>query len=101
MRITSLIVLLFLAGCSSRLPVITDEQARHVAARWPQVTSGILNEGRRMYMEKCSSCHSLHVPSAFSEEQWATAMDKMQSKAHLTDEEKELIIKYIIAARKR
>ena len=94
----SVLILLLLAGCASPLPIITEEQSRHLTTRWPQVTSVNLNEGRTLYLSNCSSCHSLYRPSQFNDEQWERIMNDMQMRAHLTDDERELILKYLIAA---
>jgi hypothetical protein len=95
----ALLILLVLYGCSSRLPVITSEQTHRAGSRWPGVTSLTLNEGRQKYIEKCASCHSLYVPSHFTEEQWTRTMKDMRVKAHLTQEENDLIVKFIFATR--
>ena len=93
------LLFLIIIGCASVLPIITEEQSRHLSTRWPNITSRALNDGRRLYIDHCSGCHSLYVPSRFNEEQWKYIVKKMQLKAKLTDAEKELVLMYILAAK--
>lgn len=90
-----------LAGCSSMLPVVTREDVRRAEARWPGVTQGVLEEGRQKYVDRCGGCHSLHLPSEYTESEWKEAVDSMQSRAKVSPEEKEKILTYLFVARMR
>lgn len=67
------------------------------AQRWPDVTLEQLEAGRTLYLERCSGCHSLYAPEAFSTGQWPGVLDKMASKARLTSENRESILRYLAA----
>lgn len=60
----------------------------------------VLNEGRAMYVQHCGSCHSLFVPSDFSDEAWEAHLDQMQARAKISDHQKERILKYLTSYKK-
>jgi len=60
-----------------------------------------LVEGRRLYANHCSGCHTLHLPTQFSEEMWRETLDKMQSRSKTTYSEKMMILKYLAIGRQR
>lgn len=94
-------VLVGLAGCSSMLPVIKDDDVRRAEVRWPGITRAALEEGRQKYIDRCGACHSLHLPSAFTESEWKEAVETMQVRAKVGDDEKEKILKYLYMGRRR
>ena len=51
--------------------------------------------GRNLYIHHCSSCHNLHFPKEFASDEWKTNINKMQKRAKITDDEKELILNYL------
>lgn len=53
--------------------------------------------GRKLYVDHCGSCHNLHLPKEYNEEGWQKQLNEMQVKAKITDEEKKLILKYLIS----
>ena len=90
--VLSLLFLLLLNSCASVLyqPVtsINNVSLEH------------LNEGRALYVNKCSGCHSLKSPLKYSEKDWTKNLDEMQIKAKISDAQKELIYQYLINAPK-
>lgn len=54
-----------------------------------------LQKGRALYINKCSSCHALHLPEKYTKNEWIGWVNKMAPKAKITDEEKELIQAYV------
>lgn len=101
MKRTIAAVFVVLAGCSSMLPVVTEDDARRAEARWPGITMGALEEGRRKYIDRCGGCHSLPLPSEYTETEWKRAVEEMQLRAKVKPEEKEMILTYLFVARKR
>lgn len=49
--------------------------------------------GRTLYMNKCSSCHNLIQPAAFSAGEWAHYIDEYGKK--MTSIEKNLLLNYL------
>jgi hypothetical protein len=51
--------------------------------------------GAQLWAENCQRCHNTPSPSSFSHEQWATIGMHMQTRAQLTEKEKEKIIAFL------
>ncbi|MGE5429900.1 MAG: c-type cytochrome [Syntrophomonadaceae bacterium] len=92
---------LFIMSCSSSVPEPSLQQVQWASARWPGTDIRELSEGRDMYIEKCSGCHSLKIPSNYTEEEWTPVFKKMDKKAKLSEDEREKIWHYISAMSKR
>jgi hypothetical protein len=60
-----------------------------------------MSDARRMYLAKCTACHSEYSPSRYTKEQWIAALDEMekQKRVHLTQEERSLILAYLTGGR--
>lgn len=56
-----------------------------------------MSDGERLYLAKCTSCHSAYEPGARSPASWVKAMDEMErlKKTHLQPEERAMILKYL------
>lgn len=51
--------------------------------------------GAQLWAENCQRCHNTPPPSAFSHTQWETIGLHMQTRAQLTDKEREKIVKFL------
>jgi len=62
---------------------------------------GPMSDSRRMYLSKCTACHSEYPPSTYTPAQWRAALDEMEKmkRVHLTQEERALILSYLDAGR--
>jgi hypothetical protein len=87
-----------LIGCAVTLPYIIEDDAQQASRRWPDATVQSLNEGRSLYIDHCSGCHSLHPPNEYTESEWKKSLDEMALKAKLLDTEKQLVYQYLITA---
>jgi mono/diheme cytochrome c family protein len=54
-----------------------------------------LQEGRKLYVQKCGSCHALYLPEKYSKLQWQKYLDEMQLKASIDNLQKEQILRYV------
>src|SRR5262250_1095922 len=54
-----------------------------------------LLQGRKLYVNHCSSCHNLHLPNEYNADEWKRNVDEMQQKAKITDGEKQLILEFL------
>jgi cytochrome c1 len=54
-----------------------------------------LQQGRRLYMNTCTSSHNLHLPSEFTKKYWEPLLNKMQKRAKINDAQKEQIAAYL------
>ncbi len=51
--------------------------------------------GAQLWAENCQRCHNTPSPNSFSHEQWATIGLHMQTRAQLTDKEREKIVAFL------
>jgi hypothetical protein len=56
-----------------------------------------MSEEERTYRAKCTSCHKIYEPSAYSPQGWVGVVDKMEAekKVHLSPEERARILLYL------
>lgn len=95
---TLYLVSLFLICCSPTLmpPIETDVSV--ATKRWSDASLFQLNEGHKLYINKCGKCHFLHRPDKYSEEKWNKAFPVMGKKAKLDSLQVDLIRKYIFTS---
>ncbi len=97
---TSLFLIFVLSQCSSRLYVPTEANVSEKA------TLAELNQGRAYMLTVCMQCHKrTPSPNKHTAEEWLLTLNKMQEiaghkKKTFTNEQKDLIYKYIISAKK-
>ena len=84
-----LVFLLILTGCATSL-YIPDQSVVTADASLEE-----LNEGRKLYIENCSSCHILYAPGKYKREEWQVQADEMQERSHINLQQKNLILKYL------
>jgi len=84
------VICITLMGCVAALYMPTNNDA--IKYNVPLQT---LTQGRELYVNKCASCHNLHLPSQFTKQQWDPIMNRMQKKAKLTDSQREMISRYL------
>ncbi len=65
-----------------------------------EASAGESEKGRELYLLKCVKCHKLRDPADYSDEKWSYWMKKMKKKAHLSDEQYDLISQYVESVRK-
>jgi len=51
--------------------------------------------GAQLWVENCQRCHNTPSPSSFSHDQWITVGMHMQTRAHLTDAERDKIVAFL------
>lgn len=51
--------------------------------------------GAQLWAENCQRCHNTPSPNSFSHEQWVTIGMHMQTRAQLTDKEREKIVAFL------
>jgi len=51
--------------------------------------------GAQLWSENCQRCHNTPSPSSFSSEKWETIGMHMQSRALLTDKERDKIVEFL------
>jgi mono/diheme cytochrome c family protein len=84
-------IALLIFGCSPSLykPDVADAKLQES-----------LSAGRKIYVSRCSNCHNLHLPKEFTSEIWKKQVDLMQVRAGISDDEKNLILNYLLYDKK-
>src|SRR5512142_2499437 len=102
------IVFLMLPGvlawaCGGALPPPNMSDVKTANARWPGTTLEQLSSGRRAYLKKCGTCHSLKSENSVPREVWEETVNRMRTKngAQLSDEEVADIARYLYAMESR
>ena len=67
----------------------------------PGSTLADLKTGRELYINNCGSCHMLHLPGEFTEQQWQKNLHEMSERAKLNPEQTALILKYLTSTPKK
>lgn len=67
----------------------------------PGITMQELENGKKLYVQNCASCHALKNTEDFTADEWEPIVTRMLRKAHISDEkEKKLIHDYVVASSK-
>lgn len=56
--------------------------------------------GERLYRSHCAACHRLRDPSEETRERWGWAVNRYGPRAHLSEEERQLVLSYLAARAK-
>jgi mono/diheme cytochrome c family protein len=51
--------------------------------------------GERLYRGHCAACHRLRDPGEETRERWGWALQRYGARAHLSDEERRLVLEYL------
>jgi len=89
-----------LAGCVT-IPVPVDADLPAAQALRADVTLSELTEARRLYVGKCSGCHSLYAPTAFDDDAWRSHVRQMRPKARIDQATAERIWLYLASLNDR
>ncbi len=97
-----LVALAAALACSAALRHPTDQDARAAAAQWPGTSAADLERGRRLYVRRCSGCHTLYLPAAYPPEDWPALVEAMSDKARLDPAERTDVTRFVVTlARER
>lgn len=80
----------------STSPPVTSEM---VGMSKKGASKELLEEGRKLYVNRCNECHDLEMLDSRSDEGWRSMVRKMAGKAHLRGNQEELILQYLSAAK--
>lgn len=98
--LTTLVALAVLTlACAGALPPVTPALVERAVGRWPDSSEASLKRGRRLFVDRCSGCHSLVLPREHSGEEWPDYLDAMSERARLTPQERELVLRYLLGQR--
>ena len=93
--IAFIFISLLVIRCGSALYVPTTTDAEK-----SQTSLDTLVMGRKLYVAKCSTCHSLYLPQQYSKENWTKILNDMQERSNMTDQQKETMSIYLYSRSK-
>ncbi len=85
------------AACAAALRHSTPADVTLVSPKWPGTTVEDLERGRRLYVRRCSGCHTLVLPSAHGPDEWPVLVDAMAERARLKPAEREDVVRFLTA----
>lgn len=88
-----LILGLLLVACSSSKKTI---ETNETIEKKEVVLSPEQAEGKMLYENNCGKCHALFSADKFTKEQWEPIVLRMQKKARITDEQRDLVFNYLV-----
>ncbi|HNQ13260.1 MAG TPA: hypothetical protein PKM16_08660 [Bacteroidia bacterium] len=88
-------------ACSASLKAPSNTEVAYAKQRFPEVDSLQLTHGYKLYVRKCSSCHSLYYPGQFTYTEWVEVFPEMAEDAKLDSAESKLISTYVFALAKQ
>jgi mono/diheme cytochrome c family protein len=92
-----------LVGCAAALPHATAADATRVSSAFPGTTQPRLEQGRSVYVERCAGCHELREPASEAPLAWPRLVAEMRDEhgVHLTREEEQGIVSYLVSVSSR
>jgi cytochrome c5 len=87
------------SSCAGSIPNPTEADAGWASHAWTGTSVHNLMTGRKLYVEKCGACHSLSAPAQYSVLEWERIMEKMKIRAGVSEEEKNLMMRYLVTIR--
>jgi mono/diheme cytochrome c family protein len=91
-------MLLFAIGCAAGIPHPTEAQVGRAQGRWPATSLASLEQGRDLYLRRCSGCHTPIAPAARAAGDWPGLVEEMAERAKLGDDEQTLVVRYLVTA---
>src|SRR5260221_432404 len=89
--LASLCPLLLAAACTEGMPHATSADAARVVGRYPTSSLTSLEDGRRLYVQRCGGCHVRARPSSLCSQSWwraaaasSSGMPSSRVATHLT-----------------
>jgi mono/diheme cytochrome c family protein len=90
----------FLGGCESNPAVAPPITASFLRAGVRHQADGpTLNEGRRLYLNRCIQCHALPQVAKYDSQGLTAVVAKMAGRANLSEEQHDAVLKYLLTLR--
>jgi cytochrome c5 len=82
-------------GCAGAIPHPTEAHVLRASSRWPGSSRETLEDGRTLYVRRCSGCHTLYTPSSHRRDEWRAIVAEMATRSKLEPHESELVARYL------
>ena len=91
---------ILLAGCEAGLRSAPSVTTAFVQAGARQnADAGTLDEGRKVFVNRCISCHALPAIGRYDSKRIPGIVDWMSHRAHLTRDQQDALLKYLLTVR--
>lgn len=90
------IFVLAVACARTVMPIASPDDAVRAAQTWPGTTSADLEQGRQLYIARCSSCHQPVRPSAMPAAEWPGHVREMSLRANLDAAQMRQVERYLV-----
>jgi mono/diheme cytochrome c family protein len=91
------------AGCYPKVApppgALSPSSVNSASSRWPGVSASSLSRGHDLFLANCDQCHGYPDLVAIADERWPHIVEKMGDKAHLSAEEKDAVLHFVLASR--
>lgn len=91
-RIVLLVLAASLAACVRSVP----PQASSLDSARSSVALAELQQGRKLLVRKCGSCHQTPLPKAHTAAEWPSKLDEMSARASLDTYQRHMIQQYLV-----
>ena len=99
MRRTARSIVLALAALGActgpTVPKVGSPDVERAQLRDPGVTRASLEQGRSLYLGRCSSCHEPFAPATRTLPEWQHEVDEMRERSGIDDHAADLILAYL------
>ena len=91
------------SACTEGMRHPTAADATRVEARYPQSSQASLEDGRRLYVQRCGGCHALREPASLPPDAWPNRVEEMQRDkgVRLSSDDAASITAYLVALSSR
>ena len=98
LRIAVVVALAFSAFACARtvMPVASPDDAQRAAKAWPGTTHADLEQGRKLYISRCSGCHQPVHPADVAPDKWPGELREMSARAKLDDMQTAQVERYLV-----
>lgn len=86
-------------GHTGTSPAVNPAMSAYAAHTWPGTTTAYLESGRSLLRERCIDCHHRPGPEMALAAQWPEVLRVMSQRAKLSSDERERILRYVLAAK--
>ena len=86
----------YLISCATMIPIPQEKDIAAITKHFPKTQLSDLVNGRELYVNKCSGCHTLRIPSNYTKSQWQQRLPDMKVEAKISEEEAQNILRYLL-----
>ncbi len=77
----------------------TEKELAAIQVQYPNTPMDMLKQGYAVYTGACANCHEAKNVYPYTDSEWGSIMVDMAMRAHLKDNEKEAVWKFVMAVR--